>query len=102
EDGSDTAAMKTRAVRDGDDWVLNGTKAWITNAGASTYYTVMAVTDPHGRRGRNVSAFVVEDGDDGFTLGAPEKKLGIKGSPTRELHFDDVRIPGDRMIGDEG
>jgi len=102
EAGSDTASMKTRAVRDGDDWILNGQKSWITNAGVSEYYTVLAVTDPDGRRGANVSAFVVEKSDEGFTFGEPERKLGIKGSPTRELFFDNVRIPGNRMIGPEG
>ncbi|GMA38640.1 acyl-CoA dehydrogenase family protein [Mobilicoccus caccae] len=102
EAGSDTASMKTRATRTGDDWVLNGQKSWITNAGASEYYTVLAVTDPDGRRGANVSAFVVEKGDEGFTFGEPERKLGIKGSPTRELFFDNCRIPGDRIIGAEG
>lgn len=100
EAGSDTASMKTRAVPDGDDWVLTGQKSWITNAGVSKYYTVLAVTDPDGRRGRNISAFVVEDTDEGFSFGAPERKLGIKGSPTRELIFDRVRIPGDRLIGE--
>ncbi|HSV40159.1 MAG TPA: acyl-CoA dehydrogenase family protein [Nocardioidaceae bacterium] len=102
EAGSDTASMKTRAVREGDDWVLNGHKAWITNAGFSDFYTVLAVTDPDGRRGANVSAFIVEKSDEGFTFGGKEKKLGIKGSPTRELVFDNVRIPGDRIIGEEG
>ena len=100
EAGSDTASMKTRAVRDGDDWILTGQKSWITNAGVSKYYTVLAVTDPDGARGRNISAFVVEDTDQGFTFGAPERKLGIKGSPTRELLFDRVRIPGDRLVGE--
>ncbi len=102
EAGSDTAAMKTRARRDGDDWVLNGQKSWITNAGVSQFYTVLAVTDPDGRRGANISAFVVERSDEGFSFGAKERKLGIKGSPTRELHLDNVRIPGDRIIGGEG
>ena len=102
EAGSDTAAMRTRATRDGDDWVLNGQKSWITNAGVSDFYTVLAVTDPEGRRGANISAFIVEKSDAGFSFGAKEKKLGIKGSPTRELIFDDVRIPGDRMIGEAG
>ncbi|GAA5101787.1 acyl-CoA dehydrogenase family protein [Haloechinothrix salitolerans] len=102
EAGSDTASMKCRAVADGDDWILNGHKAWITNAGVSEYYTVLAVTDPDGKRGSNVSAFVVEKSDPGFSFGAPERKLGIKGSPTRELHFDNVRIPGDRMVGKPG
>jgi alkylation response protein AidB-like acyl-CoA dehydrogenase len=102
EAGSDAAAMKTRAVRDGDHWVLNGVKRWITNAGVSEYYTVFAVTDAEkGPRG-GISAFVVEKSDGGVSFGAPEKKLGIKGSPTREVYLDNVRIPADRMIGDEG
>ena len=102
EAGSDTASMKCRARRDGDDWVLNGQKSWITNAGVSEYYTVLAVTDPDGPRGNNVSAFVVEKSDAGFSFGEKERKLGIKGSPTRELHFDNCRIPGDRIVGAEG
>jgi alkylation response protein AidB-like acyl-CoA dehydrogenase len=101
EAGSDAAAMRTRARRDGDRFVLNGTKRWITNAGVSTFYTVMAVTDPEaGAAG--ISAFVVEDGDEGFSFGALEHKLGIKGSPTRELYFDNCSIPADRLIGAEG
>ena len=101
EAGSDAANMKTRAVRDGDSFVLNGTKRWITNAGESEFYTVMAVTDPAaGPRG--ISAFVVEKADEGVSFGALEKKMGIKGSPTREVYFDNVRIPAERMIGDEG
>src|SRR3954464_2012822 len=101
EAGSDAANMKARAVRDGDSYVLNGTKRWITNAGVSDFYTVMAVTDPDaGSRG--ISAFVVEKADDGVSFGAPEKKMGIKGSPTREVYLDNVRIPADRMIGEEG
>src|SRR3954454_10847250 len=99
--GSDAVGMKTRAVRDGDGWVLNGVKRWITNAGVSEYYTVMAVTDPE-KRSRGISAFVVERSDEGVTFGAKEKTLGIKGSPTREVFLDNVRIPGDRMIGAEG
>ncbi|MER5733211.1 acyl-CoA dehydrogenase family protein [Streptomyces sp. NPDC002138] len=99
--GSDAAGMKTRAVRDGDFWVLNGVKRWITNAGVSEYYTVMAVTDPE-KRSKGISAFVVEKSDEGVSFGAPEKKLGIKGSPTREVYLDNVRIPADRMIGAEG
>ena len=102
EAGSDTASMKTRARRDGDDWILNGQKSWITNAGESQFYTVLAITDPDGRRGANVTAFVVERDDEGFSFGEPERKMGIKGSPTCELHFDDVRIPGDRIIGAPG
>ncbi|WP_269786610.1 acyl-CoA dehydrogenase [Streptomyces guryensis] len=99
--GSDAAGMKTKAVRDGDYWVLNGVKRWITNAGVSDYYTVMAVTDP-AKRSKGISAFVVEKSDEGVSFGAPEKKLGIKGSPTREVYLDNVRIPADRMIGEEG
>ncbi|AJC57983.1 MULTISPECIES: acyl-CoA dehydrogenase [Streptomyces] len=99
--GSDAAGMKTKAVRDGDHYVLNGVKRWITNAGVSEYYTVMAVTDPE-KRSKGISAFVVEKGDEGVSFGAPEKKLGIKGSPTREVYLDNVRIPADRMIGAEG
>ena len=99
--GSDAAGMKTRAVRDGDTWVLNGTKMWITNAGVSEYYTVMAVTDPSaGARG--ISAFVVEKSDAGVSFGPKERKLGIKGSPTRQVILEDVRIPADRIIGAEG
>ncbi|MFF0163330.1 acyl-CoA dehydrogenase family protein [Streptomyces sp. NPDC005263] len=99
--GSDAAGMKTKAVRDGDHYVLNGVKRWITNAGESEYYTVMAVTDPE-KRSKGISAFVVEKSDEGVSFGAPEKKLGIKGSPTREVYLDNVRIPADRMIGEEG
>ncbi|MFG2370698.1 acyl-CoA dehydrogenase [Streptomyces sp. NPDC048504] len=99
--GSDAAGMKTKAVRDGDHYVLNGVKRWITNAGVSEYYTVMAVTDPE-KRSKGISAFVVEKSDAGVSFGAPEKKLGIKGSPTREVYLDNVRIPADRMIGAEG
>ncbi|MGA5642741.1 acyl-CoA dehydrogenase family protein [Streptomyces cinereoruber] len=99
--GSDAAGMKTRAVRDGDFWILNGVKRWITNAGVSQYYTVMAVTDPD-KRSKGISAFVVDKDDEGVSFGAPEKKLGIKGSPTREVYLDNVRIPASRMIGAEG
>jgi alkylation response protein AidB-like acyl-CoA dehydrogenase len=101
EAGSDAVSMKTRAVRDGDHWVLNGTKMWITNAGVSQYYTVMAVTDP-SKGARGISAFVVEKNDPGVTFGPKERKLGIKGSPTRPVIMEDVRIPADRMIGTEG
>lgn len=81
--------------------MLNGVKRWITNAGISKYYTVMATTDP-GKGPKGISAFVVHADDPGFTLGAPERKLGIKGSPTCELYFDNVRLPAERMIGDPG
>jgi alkylation response protein AidB-like acyl-CoA dehydrogenase len=101
EAGSDAASMKTRARRDGDSWVLNGTKCWITNAGESTWYTVMAVTDPE-QGARGISAFVVHRDDPGFEVGPKERKLGINGSPTREIYFQDCRIPADRIIGAEG
>jgi alkylation response protein AidB-like acyl-CoA dehydrogenase len=101
DSGSDAAAMSTRAVRDGDEWVLTGTKRWITGAGESLFYTVFAVTDPTAG-GKGISAFVVEKDDAGLTFGAPERKLGIKGSPTREMYFDNCRIPGWRLIGGEG
>ncbi|OYN95088.1 alkylation response protein AidB-like acyl-CoA dehydrogenase [Propionibacteriaceae bacterium ES.041] len=99
--GSDVAGMKTRATRDGDAFVLNGTKSWISNAGESDYYTVFAVTDPEART-RGISCFVVEKADQGVSFGAPEKKLGIKGSPTRQVILDNVRIPADRLVGEEG
>ena len=101
EAGSDAANMRTRAMRDGDSYVLEGTKRWITNAGISQYYTVFAVTDPDaGPHG--ISAFVIEKHDEGVSFGAPEKKLGIRGSVTREVYFDSVRIPAARRIGAEG
>lgn len=101
EAGSDAASMKTRDRKEGDNWVINGTKCWITNGGKSTWYTVMAVTDPE--KGANgISAFMVHKDDPGFTVGPLEKKLGIKGSPTAELYFEDCTIPADRIIGEEG
>ena len=102
EAGSDTASMRCRATPDGDEYVLNGQKSWITNAGISEFYTVLAVTDPDAPRGQGISAFVVEKSDPGFTFGEPERKLGIKGSPTRELLFEDCRIPADRLVGGRG
>ena len=101
EAGSDAAAMRTRAKADGDDWILNGAKCWITNGGKSTWYTVMAVTDPD-KGASGISAFVVHVDDEGFTVGPKERKLGIKGSPTTELYFENCRIPGDRIIGEPG
>ena len=91
--------MRTRARQEGDEWVLNGAKCWISNGGHSTWYTVMAVTDPD--KGANgISAFIVHKDDPGFAVGAKEHKMGIKGSPTTELYFENCRIPGDRIIGD--
>ncbi|NED66957.1 acyl-CoA dehydrogenase, partial [Streptomyces sp. SID10244] len=101
EAGSDAGSMKTRARKDGSNWVLNGSKCWITNGGKSSWYTVMAVTDPE--KGANgISSFMVHKDDPGFTVGPLEKKLGIKGSPTAELYFEDCTIPEDRIVGDEG
>ena len=98
--GSDVASMRTRAVRDGDDYVLNGSKAWITNAGVSDFYTVFAKTDPDaGSRG--ISAFVVEADRPGFSVAKLESKMGMRGSPTGEIRFDDVRIPAENLIGEE-
>jgi alkylation response protein AidB-like acyl-CoA dehydrogenase len=101
EAGSDAAAMRTRAVPGDGGWVLNGTKCWITNAGVSTHYTVMAVTDP-GRGANGISAFVVRADDPGFSVGTKERKLGIRGSPTCEIHFSDCTIPADRIVGEPG
>ena len=101
EAGSDAASMKTRAVEGDGGWVLNGQKSWITNAGISTYYTVMASTDPSARS-HGISAFVVHADDPGFSLGTPERKLGIHGSPTREILFDNCWIPADRIVGEPG
>ncbi|MBN7470070.1 acyl-CoA dehydrogenase [Mycobacteroides abscessus] len=101
EAGSDAASMRTRAKADGDDWIINGSKCWITNGGKSSWYTVMAVTDPE-KKANGISAFMVHKDDEGFTVGPLEHKLGIKGSPTAELYFENCRIPGDRIIGEPG
>jgi len=101
EAGSDVGAIRTRAVRDGDGWVLRGTKRWITGAGLSDYYVVFALTDP-GAGARGISAFLVEKADHGVSFGAPERKMGMRGSPTAEVHLDGVRVPGDRVIGELG
>jgi alkylation response protein AidB-like acyl-CoA dehydrogenase len=101
EAGSDAAAIRTRAVRDGDGYVIEGTKRWITHAGESAFYTVMAVTD-RAAGPRGISAFVVEVGDPGLSFGPPERKLGLRGSPTREVHLDGVRVGADRMVGPPG
>jgi alkylation response protein AidB-like acyl-CoA dehydrogenase len=101
EAGSDAGSMRTRARLEGDEWVLNGAKCWISNGGHSTWYTVMAVSDPD-KDANGISAFIVHKDDPGFVVGAKEHKMGIKGSPTTELYFEDCRIPGDRIIGDPG
>jgi len=98
EAGSDAAAMKTKAVKSGNDWVISGSKKWISNAGFSDFYTVLAQTDPAlGAKG--ITAFIVEKSDAGVSFGAHEKKMGFRGSPTREVYFDSVTIPDDRRIG---
>ena len=99
EAGSDPGGMKTRAVREGDEWVVTGTKNWITNLGVADFYVVFAKTDPQAGRSRGISAFVVEADRPGFSVGKLEHKLGIKGSPTGQPIFDDVRIPADNLIG---
>ncbi len=99
EAGSDPAAMRTSAVRDGDGWVINGQKAWISNATIADFYVVFATTD---RENRRTSAFVVEKNAPGFDPGQLEHKLGIKGSPTGSPSFTDVRVPHENLIGEEG
>ncbi|UGY90332.1 acyl-CoA dehydrogenase family protein [Streptomyces gobiensis] len=98
--GSDAASMRTRATRDGDHWVIEGTKAWITHGGIADFYTVLARTGGQGARG--ITAFLVPGDADGLTAAPPERKMGMKGSPTAQLHFDGVRVPDSRRIGDEG
>ena len=98
--GSDVASMRTHAVRDGDEYVINGSKCWITNAGVSDFYTVFVKTDPEaGHRG--ISALVVEHDRPGFSVSKLESKMGMKGSPTGEISFDDVRVPVENLIGEE-
>jgi alkylation response protein AidB-like acyl-CoA dehydrogenase len=99
EAGSDPAAMRTTAVRDGDSWVINGNKNWITNSGVADFYVVFAMND---RENRRMSAFVVEKDREGFSVGKLEHKLGIKGSPTGSPVFEDVRVPSENLIGTEG
>jgi alkylation response protein AidB-like acyl-CoA dehydrogenase len=99
ESGSDAAAMRTTARLDGDEWVINGTKSWITNAGVADFYVVFAVTD---RENRRVTAFVVEKDREGFSVPKYEHKLGIHGSPTGQPVFEDVRVPPENVIGEVG
>ncbi|MCD6319325.1 MAG: acyl-CoA dehydrogenase family protein [Candidatus Desulfofervidaceae bacterium] len=99
--GSDAGGIQTTAVKDGDSYILNGTKQWITNAGEADIYTIIALTDK--KRGpRGASAFIVEKGDPGFSFGKKEKKMGIRASTTGELVFEDCRIPKERLLGKEG
>ncbi len=99
--GSDAGGIQTTARRDGDYYVLNGTKQWITNGGEAEIYTVVALTD-RTKGARGASAFILEKGDPGFSFGKKELKLGIRTSATRELLFHDCRIPADRLIDREG
>ncbi|CAL9396174.1 Acyl-CoA dehydrogenase [Streptomyces sp. enrichment culture] len=98
--GSDAASLRTKAVRDGDDWVITGTKAWITHGGIADFYTVMARTGEEGPRG--ITAFLVPGDAEGLSAAAPEKKMGMKGSPTAQVHLDGVRVSDSRRIGEEG
>jgi alkylation response protein AidB-like acyl-CoA dehydrogenase len=101
EAGSDASAMRTKVERTGDGWVLNGSKKWITNAGESELYSVVAQSDPSiGTKG--ITAFIVEKSDSGVSFGAPEKKMGMRGSPTREVYFDNVQLSDDRRISEVG
>lgn len=99
--GSDAAAMKTVAKKDGDDYILNGNKVWITNGGVADIYLVFAITDPEAKH-KGISAFIVEKGTEGFTFGKKEKKLGIRSSPTTELIFENCRVPKENLLGEEG
>ncbi|MFM8869002.1 MAG: acyl-CoA dehydrogenase family protein [Candidatus Nanopelagicus sp.] len=101
EAGSDAAAMKTKAVKDGDNWILSGSKKWISNAGVSEFYTVLASTDL-SKGAKGITAFIVEKSDTGVSFGAHEKKMGFRGSPTREVYFDNVKLSDDRRMGEVG
>jgi alkylation response protein AidB-like acyl-CoA dehydrogenase len=101
ESGSDSIAMKTKAVFESGQWILNGSKKWISNAGVSDFYTVLAVTDP-AARSKGITAFVVEKSDPGVSFGAHEKKMGMRGSPTREVYFDSVVLDQSRVLGSVG
>jgi len=98
--GSDPGGMRTKAVRDGDDWVIDGTKNWITNLGVADFYVVFAVTDPDAGHSRGISAFVVEADRPGFSVGKLEHKMGIRGSPTGQPIFDSVRVPASNLVGE--
>ncbi|MGZ4221346.1 MAG: acyl-CoA dehydrogenase family protein [Solirubrobacteraceae bacterium] len=98
--GSDPGGMLTKAVQDGDEWVITGTKNWITNLGIADFYVVFAVTDPQASHSRGITAFVVEADRPGFSVGKLEHKLGIRGSPTGQPIFDEVRVPQENVVGD--
>ena len=98
--GSDPGGMLTKAVQDGDEWVITGTKNWITNLGIADFYVVFAVTDSQAGHSRGITAFVVEADRPGFSVGKLEHKLGIRGSPTGQPIFDGVRVPQENVVGD--
>ena len=100
--GSDAGGTRTTAVRDGNDWIINGTKIFITNAGEGDTYVVFARTDKDAEKHHGISAFIIEKGTPGFSFGKKEKKLGIRSSPTLELVFDNCRIPAENMLGEAG
>jgi alkylation response protein AidB-like acyl-CoA dehydrogenase len=100
--GSDAASVRTTATRDGSEYVISGSKRFITNGGAAEVYSVFALTDPDAPKGKGISCFIVESSARGFSVPRLEHKMGIRGSPTAELLFDDVRVPGDNLIGEEG
>lgn len=100
--GSDAGSTKTTAVRDGDDWILNGTKIFITNGGEAETYVVLARTDKEAKKHHGISAFIVSKGTEGLSFGKKEKKLGIRSSPTMEIVFEKCRIPGTNLLGEEG
>ncbi len=100
--GSDPGGMLTRAVRDGDQWVIDGSKNWITNLGIADFYVVFAVTDPQAAHSHGITAFIVEADRPGFSVGKLEHKLGIRGSPTGQPIFDGVRVPDGNVVGDVG
>jgi alkylation response protein AidB-like acyl-CoA dehydrogenase len=102
EAGSDPGGMLTRAQREGDEWVINGTKNWITNLGIADFYVVFAVTDKEAGHSHGITAFVVEADRPGFSVGKLEHKLGIRGSPTGQPIFEEVRVPAGNLIGTEG
>ena len=100
--GSDAGGTKTTATRDGNDWILNGSKIFITNAGEAETYVVLARSDKSAEKHRGISAYIVEKGTPGFSFGKKEAKMGIRSSPTMELVFENCRIPGDNLLGQEG
>jgi len=100
--GSDAGGTKTTATRDGNDWILNGSKIFITNAGEAELYVVLARSDKSAEKHRGITAFIVEKGTPGFSFGKKEKKMGIRSSPTMELVFENCRIPGENLLGQEG